>query len=45
MSEAYTEPARFAALQSEWAAWDSTMLPYPPATYSYDPAEIDADRY
>jgi hypothetical protein len=39
------EPARFAALQSEWAAWDAAMLPYPAASYSYDPAEIDADRY
>jgi arylsulfatase A-like enzyme len=39
------QPARLAALQSAWAAWNASMLPYPAGSFSYDPAEIDADRY
>ena len=39
------EPARLASLQGAWAAWNATMLPYPASSYSYDPGEIDADRY
>jgi arylsulfatase A-like enzyme len=37
------ESARFKAMQQQWAAWNSTMLPYPEDSVAY--GNTGADRY
>ena len=37
------EPARFAAIKEQWAAWNATMLPYPEGSVAY--GNSAADRY
>ena len=40
------EPQRFAALKAAWEAWDKTMLPLDPASYSHGPTAAQlADHY
>ncbi len=39
------EPERFAALKARFAAWNATMLPYPPKSYSEDVRLHYIDRY
>ncbi len=39
-------PARFAAMQADWAAWNATMLPIDPESQSHgNDADSSADRY
>ena len=38
-------PGTFARLRAEYDAWDRTMLPYPPASYSEDIKDVYVDRY
>ncbi|WP_166036925.1 sulfatase-like hydrolase/transferase [Sphingosinicella sp. YJ22] len=39
------EPAKLAELKNAYAAWNASMLIYPPDSFSYDVKQIDADRY
>jgi arylsulfatase A-like enzyme len=40
------EPQRFAALKAAWEAWDKTMLPLDPASFSHGPTAAQlADHY
>jgi arylsulfatase A-like enzyme len=38
-------PETFARLKAEYEAWDRTMLPYPPDSYSEDIRKVYVDRY
>ncbi|MBK6673646.1 MAG: sulfatase-like hydrolase/transferase [Proteobacteria bacterium] len=40
-NQAEREPARFAAMKQQWAAWNATMLPYPAGSYSHPNTAID----
>ena len=39
------EPARFADLKAQWAAWNATLLPYPKDSFSETTRKAYADRY
>ena len=39
------EAERVAQLKAEFAAWNATMLPYPPDSHAHSITELLADRY
>ncbi|WP_206244317.1 sulfatase family protein [Novosphingobium terrae] len=38
-------PERLAAMRAQWEAWNATMLPYPPDSYSEPTSAFYADRF